>query len=75
MLPGQYTLALTVTAPPADPLREDASDHPGPVLGGVTNTVVVPPVSGARLDEPLDLGVILVPVVETPRLGIAADKH
>jgi hypothetical protein len=75
VLPGQYTLAVTVTAPPADPLREDAGQHPGPVLGGVTNTVEVPPVSGARLDEPLDLGAIRVPVVEAPRLGIAADKH
>jgi len=35
----------------------------------------LPPISGARLDEPLDLGVIHVPSVEAPPPGIAADKH
>jgi len=73
--PGQYTLTLRVTAPPADPLSENAWTEPGPVLGGITNTVVVPPMSSERVDEPLDLGAILVPMVDTPALSNAAGKH
>jgi hypothetical protein len=64
VLPGQYTLALRVTAPAADPLGEDAWMRPGPVLGGITNAVVVPSSSSELADEPLDLGTILVPVVD-----------
>jgi hypothetical protein len=75
VLPGQYTLALSITAPPADPLRADARGEPGPLLGGITNTVVVPPMSGERVDAPLDLGPILVPMVETPALGNAGGKR
>jgi hypothetical protein len=64
VLPGQYTLAFCVTAPPANPLSENAWMDRGPVLGGITNKVTVPPISGERLDEPLDLGAILVPMVD-----------
>ena len=63
VLPGQYTLALSITAPPADPLAEDAWTRPGPVLGATNKTVVVPPMSGEREDEPLDLGTITIPIV------------
>jgi hypothetical protein len=45
------------------------------VLGGLTNTVVVPPISGERSDEPLDLGTILVPVHESRALSNATGQH
>jgi hypothetical protein len=69
VLPGQYTLAFCVTAPPANPLSENAWMDRGPVLGGITNTVIVPLISGERLDEPLDLGAILVPMDDAPAPG------
>ena len=75
VLPGQYTLTLSITAPPADPLADDAWSRPGPVLGATTRTVVVPPMSSERLDEPLDLGPILVPIVDTPAPGNAGGKR
>ena len=75
VLPGQYTLALSVTAPPADPLPEDAWQYPGPVLGGVTNTVAVPALSGERSTDALDLGTIAVPVKESAALSDTARKN
>jgi len=62
VLPGQYTLAVSVKAPPADPMGEDAWLYPGPVLGGITNTIVVPSPSEESSDGSiLDLGVIPIP--------------
>ena len=75
VLPGQYTLALSVTAPPADPLREDAWQNPGPVLGGVTNTVAVPALWGERSDDALDLGTIVMPVKESAALSNTTRKN
>ncbi len=69
--PGRYTLAFRVTAPPADPLSEFGWMSSGPVLGGITNTVVVPPISSEQSDEPLDLGAIRVPMADAPALGNA----
>lgn len=60
--PGQYTLSLTITGPPADPLREDAWMYRGKVLGGITNYVVVPEGATEQDDAPLDLGAINVPL-------------
>ena len=74
VLPGQYTLAFSATAPPADPLAEFAWTHPGRELGGITNTVVVPPMPTERVDDPLDLGAILVPMVDTPAVRNTAGK-
>jgi hypothetical protein len=68
--PGQYIISLTITAPPADPLREDAWLYPGKALGGITNRVVVPEVSPEQNDTPLDLGTIEVPIKPSP-----GDKH
>ena len=62
VLPGQYTVAIRVTAPPADPLDEDAWLHPGPELGGITNTVIVPSTSSGQTGEPVDLGVVRIPI-------------
>lgn len=72
VLPGQYMLALRVTAPPADPPSAYAPTLPGRALGGITNTVVVPPMSSERVDEPLDLGAILVPIADRPARGTGA---
>ncbi|MCX6923358.1 MAG: hypothetical protein NT154_09145, partial [Verrucomicrobia bacterium] len=74
VLPGQYTLAFSATTPPADPLAEFAWTQPGRELGGITNTVVVPPMASERLDDPLDLGAILVPIVDTPAVRNTAGK-
>lgn len=60
--PGQYTLSLTITGPPTDPLREDAWMYPGKALGGITNRVVVPDLSDDQSDTPLDLGTINIPI-------------
>lgn len=64
--PGQYTLSVTITAPPADPLREDAWMYPGKALGGITNRVVVPQLSTEQTDAPMDLGTIDVPIKPAP---------
>jgi hypothetical protein len=71
VLPGQYTLAVSITAPPADPLREDAWMYPGPVLGGITNIVVVPPSLDEQKELPLDLGPISVHI----RVASAAKNY
>jgi hypothetical protein len=63
--PGRYTLALCVTAPTADPLSEDALMNLGPVLGGITKIVVVPPIPSGQSDEALDLGTIRVPMEDS----------
>lgn len=60
--PGQYILTLTITGPPADPLREDSWLYPGRILGGITNRIVVPDISADQNDAPLDLGTIRVPI-------------
>jgi hypothetical protein len=75
VLPGQYTLAFRVTAPLTNPLSEYAWTDAGQVLGGITNTVLVPTMTSERVDEPLDLGTILVPVHEAPSLIHANAKR
>jgi RNA polymerase sigma factor (sigma-70 family) len=73
VLPGQYTLAVTINAPPADPLREDAWMYPGPILGGVTNTIVVPSPSDQNSEDSLlDVGVIPISITSpAPRTAQA----
>ena len=73
VLPGQYTLAVSITAP--DPMGHEAWLNMGPKLGGVTNTVVMPPMPGERSDEPLNLGTILVPIKEAPALDNSPGKN
>jgi protocatechuate 3,4-dioxygenase beta subunit len=60
--PGQYSLSLTITEPPADPLKENTWMYPGKVLDGITNHVVVPELTPEQNDTPLDLGTINVPM-------------
>jgi hypothetical protein len=66
VLPGEYTLALSINLPPPDPLREDAWLRSGPEIGGITNTIHIPTVSDDNTESlPIDLGTILVPL-KTP---------
>lgn len=62
VLPGEYILAVSINEPPADPANEMAWLHPGPVLGAVTNTILVPILADDRTQSPLDLGSISIPI-------------
>jgi hypothetical protein len=59
VLPGNYTLQVAIQAPPDDPLAEDAWMKPRRPIGKVRLPVVIPAEDSG---EPLDLGVILVPI-------------
>src|SRR6185369_15686459 len=62
VLPGEYTLAVPINEPPANPSQETAWLRPGPGLGGITNSVVVPQPANDQIEPPLDLGQIMIPI-------------
>jgi RNA polymerase sigma factor (sigma-70 family) len=68
---GTYDLLIMVNKPPRDPFGVGLGND---VLATARREVVVPPMTGDRSDEPLDLGAIPVTAVKNPEAPPAARK-
>ena len=62
VLPGNYTLQVSIKSPPEDPLAGDAWMRPGREIGKLDLQVVIPE-SVSR--EPVDLGAIAIPITDS----------
>ena len=68
---GAYDFLIRVNEPPRDPFNVGLGQE---VLATARLEVVVPPMTGGRSDEPLDLGAIPVTAVKRPEAAPAARK-
>jgi hypothetical protein len=66
---GTYDFLITINEPPRDPFKVGLDQE---VVATARLEVVVPPMSGGRSDEPLDLGAIPVTAVKQPEAAPAA---
>ncbi len=62
VLAGNYTLKITIKAPPEDPLADDAWMKPRRDIGKVLRSVVI---SETDISEPMNVGVVTIPITNS----------